>query len=475
MKLLKKGESEILEFKESFDRECMETAVAFANTKGGIIIVGVSDGGGIKGVSVGKESLTSWANEISEATEPRVIPEVEERKVGGKKIVLISIREFPFKPVAVRGRCFRRVGKSNRVMTPAEVAEMYLQSLGTSWDALPASDANMEDLDPEKVKKYVRRANASGRRRIENGDLIRLLENLELIRDGKPTWAAVLLFGKRPPTPRILSPVHCGRFRKDKTQIIDDLFVEDDLIEQVDGVMKFIARHISVRYEFEGKPERREVWEYPLEALREAVINAIVHRDYTFPSHVSVEIYDDCIRIWSPGKLPLGVTLEDLRRKPHDSVPRNKLIARIFYDIKYIENVGRGTTDMMEKCEANGLPPPEFEETTGGFCVIFRKDVYTEEYLRGLGLNERQIRAVMYVKERGRITNREYQKVNQVSRQTAARELLALVESELLIRCGKTGRATHYTLAKTPQISGTPQKRLKRPINASETTRTGEA
>jgi len=99
--------------------------------------------------------------------------------------------------------------------------------------------------------------------------------------------------------------------------------------------------------------------------------------------------------------------------------------------------------------------------------VIFRKDVYTEEYLRGLGLKERQIRAVMYVKERGRITNREYQKVNQVSRQTAARELLALVESELLIRCGKTGRATHYTLAETPQISGTTQKRLElgRPEN----------
>lgn len=224
--------------------------------------------------------------------------------------------------------------------------------------------------------------------------------------------------------------------------------VEDDLIAQVDETMKFITRHISVRYEFEGKPRRKEVWEYPLDALREAVINAIVHRDYTFPANVQVEIYDNNIRIWSPGKLPLGITIEDLYKKTHDSVLRNKLIAQVFFDIGYIERYGTGTTKIMELCKEHGIPLPEFREDSGGFSVIFRKDVYTEEYLKSLNLNERQIKAVMYVKEKGKITNEEYQSLNEVKRRLASYELDELTEKDIVVRVGKVGRGTHYRLKK---------------------------
>ena len=188
--------------------------------------------------------------------------------------------------------------------------------------------------------------------------------------------------------------------------------IETDLISQVDEVIKFITRHISVRYEFEGKPKRKEIWEYPLEALREAVINAVVHRDYSISSNVQVEIYDDRIEIWNPGGLLPGITVEDLYKKEHKSVTRNKLIAQIFYDIGYIEKYGSGTIKIINLCKQNGLPSPEFKEVFGGFSVIFRKDIYTEEYLHRVGLNERQIKAVMYAKEKGKITNREYQELN---------------------------------------------------------------
>jgi len=210
--------------------------------------------------------------------------------------------------------------------------------------------------------------------------------------------------------------------------------------------MKFITRHISVRYEFEGKPRRREVWEYPLGALREAVINAIVHRDYAFPANVQVEIYDDNIRIWSPGKLPLGITVEDLYKKPHDSVLRNKLIAQVFFDIGYIERYGTGTTKIMELCKEHGIPPPEFREGSGGFSVIFRKDIYTEEYLKSLGLNERQIKAVMYVKREGEITNKDHQELNKVHRNTATKDLEHLVKLRILKRTGH-GRSSCYKIA----------------------------
>ncbi len=278
--LIKQGESVSIEFKETFDKETVETIGAFANTKGGSVLLGISDKGKIKGLTIGKTTLRDWANQISQSTEPRLVPEIEHLKIAGKEVAVIKIKEYPIKPVSVKGKCYRRVGNANRLMTPQEIAEMHFHSIGTSWDAFPTEDKTLEDIDLKKIEKYIREANATGRRKIE-GSPQEVLEKLELVKDGKATWAAVLAFGKEPQKPLLQSAAHCGRFRMDKTQIIDDLMVEADLINQVDEVMKFVARHISVRYEFEGKPKRKEVWEYPLEALREAVINAIVHRDYT--------------------------------------------------------------------------------------------------------------------------------------------------------------------------------------------------
>jgi len=431
-KLIKSRESGIVEFKEAFDRETVETIGAFANTKGGVVIVGVSDTGQIKGVSVGKATLTDWTNQISQSAEPRVIPEIEQVKIEGKEIAIIRIKEYPIKPVSIKGKCFRRVGSSNRAMTAQEISEMHLHSIGSSWDAFLAPDKTITDIDLKKVARYIKEANANGRRKIED-EPKDVLHKLEFVKNKRAAWAAILVFGKEPQRPLSQSAVHCGRFKIDKTQILDDLMIETDLISQVDEVIKFITRHISVRYEFEGKPKRKEIWEYPLEALREAVINAVVHRDYSISSNVQVEIYDDRIEIWNPGGLLPGITVEDLYKKEHKSVTRNKLIAQIFYDIGYIEKYGSGTIKIINLCKQNGLPSPEFKEVFGGFSVIFRKDIYTEEYLHRVGLNERQIKAVMYVKDKGKITNREYQELNSVSNKTSYLELSALVEKRVFV------------------------------------------
>ena len=329
-------------------------------------------------------------------------------------------------------------------MTPQEISEMHIHSMGTSWDAFPARDTTLDDINFKRVEKYIREANATGRRKIEDSPAD-VLKKLDLIKDGKATWAAVLTFSKEPQRLLSQSAAHCGRFRLDKTQIIDDLMVEADLIGQVDEVMKFVTRHISVRYEFEGKPSRKEVWEYPLEALREAIINAIVHRDYTAPSNVQVEIYDDRIEIWNPGRLLPGITIDDLYKKDHKSVVRNKLITQVFYDIGYIEKYGSGTIKIVDLCRRHGLPSPEFKEVFGGFSVIFRKDIYTEEYLRNLGLNERQIMAVMYVKEKGKITNKEYREITGLSDEGARININELVEKGVLLSKGR-GRSIHYVL-----------------------------
>jgi ATP-dependent DNA helicase RecG len=443
---IKGGESITIEFKASFDKEVLETSVAFANTKGGVILIGVADRGEIKGVQIGKETLKDWANQISQSTEPRIIPEIEIEEIDRKKVAVIRIKEFPIKPVSSKGRCFRRVKNSNRVMQPHEIAEMHFQSTGMSWDKLTVTNASADIIDFEKVRKYIESARDAGRRKISvEENPLQVLQKLELIKDGRPTWASILLFHRYPQQFLSQAVIHCGRF-KEEAIVIDDRMIEGTLTEQIEEAMDFIRKSISVKFVMTGKPAREEVWDYPLEALREAITNAVCHRDYTTPSNTEIRIYDDQLIVWNPGGLPLGLTVEDLY-KPHPSVLRNKGIGEIFYDTGLIEQWGSGIDKMRKACLRAGIPEPKFEEHQG-FRVIFRKDIYTEEYLQKLGLNERQIKAVMYVKEKGKITNKEYQGVCNISERTATRDLSNLVSLGLFTQIGITGKGTEYILTR---------------------------
>lgn len=443
--LLKSGESETLEFKEKFDDRTVESAVAFANAKGGLILIGVSDKGNVTGIDIGKETLAKWANQVSDKTEPQLIPEIEVLEFEGKKVVAVKVPEYPIKPVSVRGRCFKRVNNSNRSMNSQEIAEMHLQSTGMSWDRFPAAGKSLEDLDLEKVRRYIRKAKASGRKGFgEEEDPVQVLEKLELVKDGKPTWAAGLLFCKD--EKRFLSQavIHCGRF-KDRTLVIDDRLIEGTLFEQVEEAMGFVRKNTSVKFVMTGKPERKEVWDYPLEAIREAVVNAVCHRDYTALAHIEIRIYENELIVWSPGGLPLGLSMEDLL-KPHASKLRNKGIAEVFFDTGIIEQWGSGIEKMINYCREAGVQEPIFEEYQG-FRVIFRKGIFNEEYLRELGLNERQIKAVLYVKENGDITNKKYQEICEVKERLATMELKDIVDRGVFEKVGSRGRGTHYIIS----------------------------
>jgi len=144
--LIETGESETVEFKEKFDEQTIELAVAFANTKGGTIFIGVSDKNNIKGIKIGKETINQWTNQISQSTDPRIIPEIEQIKVSGKTVIAVMIKENPIKPVSTKGRCLKRVDSSNRAISAQEVVQMHLHSTGMSWDKYPAKDASLEDI-----------------------------------------------------------------------------------------------------------------------------------------------------------------------------------------------------------------------------------------------------------------------------------------------------------------------------------------
>ena len=190
---------------------------------------------------------------------------------------------------------------------------------------------------------------------------------------------------------------------------------------------------------------RRDIWDYPLDAVREAVINAIIHKDYSSVAEVQIKIYDDRIWLWNPGRLPDQLGIEDLK-KEHSSYPKNPLIAAAFYRAGLIEHWGSGTKRIVDLCREQNLPEPEFKEEHGGISVRLYKDIYREENLRKIGLNERQIKAVLYVKENGRISNGEYMELTKVSRQTATRDLSELVKSKIFKKIGISGKGTKYSI-----------------------------
>jgi ATP-dependent DNA helicase RecG len=373
--MLEKGEGERVEFKRTFQNDSIETIVAFANARGGSVLIGVDDAGVPIGTTFGKETSAQLLNRIASVTEPTVVPEVALTDVDGKTVCVVSVSEYPLKPVSIRGRCYRRVGNANSQMPPAEIAQMHMRATGTSWDALPATGKTVSDINLDAVANYVTTSTRTGRRHFpSNVDPVDVLHKLELITEDTATWAAILLFGKRPQSPLIQATVHCGRFRQ-RTHIMDDRLIEGSILYQIDETMAFLQKHINVRFEITGeKAQRDTIWDYPLRALREAVTNAICHRDYSSSSDIQIKVFDDSIRIWNPGVLAYDLSFEQLRKGDYSSRPRNKLIAQIFYDIEIIERYGSGIGRIDDACREAGLQIPQIEDQAGGFTVTFRRN-----------------------------------------------------------------------------------------------------
>ncbi len=441
-RLLVEGESETVEFKESLDEEALESVAAFANVRGGTLLVGVADNGTVKGVMLGKETIRDWANRIAQAT--HVHPRLTHHSYASKTIVAIEVTESALKPIPSRGRYFKRVGKSNRQMTDDDLTRTVLEKVGMTWDEVVEPRATLDDLDPKQLRRFRALCSEKGRRPIPSGERdATVLEKLGLLRDGQPLRAAVLLFGKEPQRFYPSALVKIGRFRS-PTLIVDDREVASTLFDQIEGTMNYFREHLQTRFEFRGEIAREVIWEYPLEALREAITNAICHRDYLATMHTQVRWYDDHIVLFSPGGLLAPLRLEDLKRV-HPSVLRNRKIAEMFFYIGWIEQWGRGIQKILDECAAAGLPEPEFEEKTGGLWLTFRKDILTEEHLRSRGLNERQVKAVLWAKKKRSITNREYRELTGLSDEGSRRDLNELVSKGIFRSEGK-GRSMRYAL-----------------------------
>ena len=364
-------ETQHIEFKSGFNDEVIETLTAFVNTKGGKVLIGVrNDGIPVKGFTVGEESIQQWINEIKTKTQPAIIPNADLVEYKGCEVVEFSVQEFPVKPVACRGRYFKRVKNSNHQLSPIEISDMSMQTLQVSWDSYPAQNASVEDIDLEKVRKFINKVNEKGRFHL-SGIPDEDLKKLKLINNEKVTNAALLLFAKE----EIVYNVHLGRF-KTPSMIIDDRMLRLPLFEVVEETMKYIVSQIKFAFEIKGIPtQRTEIPEYPLDALRELVLNAVIHRDYLSSADIQIKIFDNYITFFNPGKLHDDLTIDDLKTNSYPAYARNKLIAEAFYLTGDIEKYGSGFMRIRDAISLYPTMKMDFKEIGGGFMVTVSYDV----------------------------------------------------------------------------------------------------
>jgi ATP-dependent DNA helicase RecG len=382
--LVAKGESETLEFKKSTAelRRAGETLCAFLNGEGGQVLIGVAPDGKPVGQQVSDATLRDTAAMLGRFEPPARI-EMHRVEVGGGRTVIVldapSAREHA--PFIFEGKAYRRVGSATTVMAQEEYGRLLLDRNHSRhrWENRPAVGVHLEDLDHEEILRT--RQAAIERRRISASTSMSvgdILDRLGLRIDGKVTQAAQMLYGTRflPDYPQGL--LKLGRFRGASItgDILDNKQEHMHAFAMVREAIAWLDRTLPLSAHFpKGRIFREDRQPVPAEALREVILNAVMHRDYSrASSYVAIAVFDNRIEIRSVGNFPTGIHAEMLSGD-HPSILRNPLIAGAFHRTGAVEVWGRGTNRVIEACEAQGVEPPEFSDQAGVVTVTFRAAV----------------------------------------------------------------------------------------------------
>ena len=442
--LINQGEGQGLELKRSLAE--LETgtraAGAMANTDGGHVLFGVRDDGTILGVQIGAQTRERVVRAITDNTDPTLYPSVEYVDLEGKTVILVTVPRSEDRPHLVRGRAYKRVGAADVQMSRAEYERLLLARRQPPFDQQLVEGATYTDLDGAKVRDFLRRRQEAYPDATPPGAplpqvVTEMMEGARE-RDGDlvPTYTGLLFFGRNPQRFLPRAEVKLARFQGTTTlAFIDRLIAHGTLPEMLDEAERFIRRNTRTAMkvvEFESV----QVSEYPYDAVREAVVNAMAHRDYHHSSGIQVNIFDDRLEVMSPGE-----ALIPLSELEGSHVTRNETLCRRFRDIGEMEQFGTGITKMKRLMREHGLKEPVFEERGSFFKVSFygpgerildlipRAGVTD---LRELGLNERQIEALRLMVNEGReLSNKEYRQMFGVATRTASRDLMELVKTGL--------------------------------------------
>ena len=427
---MEKIESEKLEFKSSFAewKEAIISLCAFANKKGGKVIIGMNDNAVASGIQVGKNTIEDFANKIKNHTDPILYPSINVKTFGLGEIIEIEVSESDNKPVFAFDRAYVRVGKTNQKMSQTEVRELIKRYTLSDFDKMYLEkdfrEIELDDKLIEKINKEYYKFKISSS--------IDFLKQLGLVSKNKITNAAYLCFVKNN-IEMHNAIVKAARFKGESVaKFLDEKEFNGNIVRAVDETMDFIKRHISTEFVMTGKPKRDEVWDYPLLALREAVINALIHRDYNDSGNIQIRIFDNSLEIWSPGLLPKEINTKSILTE-NRSIPRNKKLVEIFHKIGLVENWGAGFQRIIEECEKNGNRTPEFSEKAGAFVISFekRKQNVPEN------VPENRVNAILdIIMVNNEITIPEIAKKTNVNEKTIKRDIMKLKKEERLERIG---------------------------------------
>ena len=441
---MKFKESETLELKPSLSHleKALKTVCAFLNHKGGIIYFGISDKGDVIGQVATDSNLKKISQQIGSRIKPAVVPIIEEIKVEGLPVIKVTVEKYNKELNYFNAVPYTRSGTETIAMPPDEVKRSILNSAKFKWDRKICEDSSFEDIDIEKVKKYLQFREKE--RKISakiNMPLKDFLNNIKAVSGDKPTNAGILFFGKDP-----LKHLHHAQLRIARIKgteifntILDKWDCDGTLWDMVLEAEDFIKRNIRYMGLRTDKFQRIDKYDYPIKALKEAIINGLIHRDYQSMADVRVFIFDDRVEIVSPGSFPDGVTPEMPIHKPVNSI-----LSSYMYDIGLIEKYGSGIYLENKLCRVNGNEKPIYNLADIETKVIFKSQVRTismDVIEEKHGLNDRQKKAIEYIAENGKITTKEYVDLVNVPIITAKRDLLDLKSKRVIQFIGslKTG------------------------------------
>ena len=374
-----KIENQNKEFKQVWNENCLKTICAFANTAGGKLYIGIDDAG----KPVGVKDAARYMDDIPNKTKDilGITPDVLLKKKAAKDIIEVAVSQS-FAPISYHGRFYTRSGSSSVEIKGHELVELLLERSGRSWDGFIEKSATLKDIDTAAIKKFSRLA-AKRIPHIEGEKTVQaILHKLNLLEKGKLRRAALLLFGKNPKKFYISAYIKIGKFANE-TDIVSTDDIEGNLFQQVEKAMDILrVKYLVSNITYEGI-YRKDTLEYPEDALREAVINAVIHRSY-MGAHTQLKISPGRLSLWNNGGLHPCIGIDDLKRW-HKSKPRNEFLADVFFKAGMIEAWGRGTIKIVDECKKAGLPEPEFKEEFGGFSVTFRNERVGEKLGDRLG------------------------------------------------------------------------------------------
>ncbi|MGQ4915201.1 MAG: RNA-binding domain-containing protein [Candidatus Asgardarchaeia archaeon] len=421
-----KGESETIEFKKSLSeiKEIIKTISAFANTKGGKVIIGVNDNGEIVGVKLGKDTIERLINAIVQNTNPRVYPEIFTEKINDKNVIVISVSERKDKPIFAFGRAYIRSGKNTLQADREIIVQLLRESYGESFEELKMGD--IEDINLKIVNEIIDKSAEIGRgKRINALDFLKMLQYIT----DKPKVCAILLFSDMPQRYLPWAVVKVGKFVGSK--LIYEKEIDGNLLNQVEvaysNVVSLIRKRIKI-----NQLKREEIFEYPLAAIREAITNAIVHRDYSIRSPIYIKITENSIKIQNPGGIPGNINVRDLLANPR-SILRNPKIANIFYIVGYIEKWGLGLKKIYEECIRNGNGEPNINSNT----------FFSIEIKTNVRMNSLEMQIFNFIKEKSEITRHDIELHFRIAESTA-RKYLGELKKKGLISEERIGRKVVY-------------------------------